>query len=327
MKYPIGIDISHQTLDYHTQSPYGKVEKAVFENSISGITQFLSTYCSKRYFLVIEPTGTYGDKLVELAHQQGFEIRLAHPTRSSKFMEVLDLLHKTDENAAMALCLMGQSKEFQLPRYIPQSETMKQRKQVQMTLNALTKQQRMLQNQIHAMEQRFRASDISLTALKTTLQTVENQIDVLQQELQQLSDEEIEEFNYYAQSVKGIGEKSASLLMLYTNGLKYFEKKGQLSKFVGIVPSSHKSGTSVNKKGHITKSGPSILRACLYNAAKSAKKYNHACKALYERLRKNGKSHKVAMIAVINKLLHQVFAVVKSKTLFDNDQYLNLISK
>jgi len=327
MKYPIGIDISYQTLDYHIQPICGEVIKAVIENSINSITQFLGSYSAANYFLVIEPTGTYGDKLVELAHQHGFEIRLANPKRSSKFMEVLDLLHKTDENAAMALCLMGQSKEFQLPRYMPQSETMKQRRQVQMTVNALAKQQRMLQNQIHAMEQRFRSSDISLTALKTTLQTVEHQLGILQQELQQLSDDEIEEFNYYAQSVKGIGEKSASLLMLYTNGLKYFEKKGQLSRFVGIVPSSHKSGTSVNKKGNITKSGPSILRACLYNAAKSAKRYNHACKALYERLRKNGKSHKVAMIAVINKLLHQVFAVVKSKTLFDNDQYLNLISK
>ena len=242
-------------------------------------------------------------------------------------MEVLDLIHKTDENAAMALCLMGQSKEIELPRFTPQSDILKQRKQIQITLNGLSKQHNMVSNQIHAMEQRLHPSELALNALKAIKDALEKQIELLTKELQQLSDEEIKEFDLFAQSVKGIGVKSANLLMLYTNGLKYFEKKSQLSKFVGIVPTSHKSGTSVNVRGGITKNGPSLLRACLYNAAKSAKRYNHACKALYERLRTNGKSHKVAMIAVINKLLHQVFAVVKSKTLFDNNRYLNQFSK
>lgn len=302
--------------------PLGQLRKGSFANSQAGIARFLSRYGPREYFLVIEPTGTYGDKLTGLAHQRGHEIRLASPRRSSKFMEVLDVLHKTDENAAMALYLLGKSKEVELPRYIPQSETMEQRKQIQVTLNSLSKQSTMLSNQIHAMEQRLRPSRPALTALKAALETVEEQIGLLKEELQQLTDEEIEDFNHYARSVPGIGEKSAALIMLYTNGLKYFEKKTQLSKFVGIVPSSHKSGTSVNKKGRITKNGPSVLRACLYNAAKSAKRYNHACKALYERLRRNGKSHKLAMVAVINKLLHQVFAVVKSRTMFDNERYL-----
>ena len=242
-------------------------------------------------------------------------------------MEVLELLHKTDENAAMALYLMGKSQEVHLPRFIPQSEVMKQRRQIQMTVNALSKQSRMLKNQIHAMEQRLIVNELAMNALKSTLKTLEEQLSLLEAELQQLTDEEIEEFNHYAQSVKGIGPKSAASLMLYTNGLRYFERKSQLSKFVGVVCSSHKSGKSVNKKGGITKNGPSLLRACLYNAAKSAKQHNHACRILYERLRSKGKSHKVAMVAVINKLLHQVFAVVKSKTLFDNDLYLNLQKK
>ena len=43
---------------------------------------------------------------------------------------------------------------------------------------------------------------------------------------------------------------------------------------------------------------------------------NIACKALYERLRAKGKSGKLALIAVCNKLLKQVFAVVKNNTLY-----------
>jgi transposase len=327
MKRPIGIDISCKTLDYYLLNQAEQIENGIYQNTQIDITSFLNKYPAESFYLVIEPTGTYGDKLVEIAHNQGFEICLANPKKSSKFMEVLDLLHKTDANAAMALCLMGQSKEIDLPRFIPQSDLLKQRKQLQITLNGLQKQHNMISNQIHAMEQRLKPSELSLSALMAIKTALEEQIKLLEKELQQLGDDEIKEFNLYAQSVVGIGPKSSNLLMLYTNGLKYFEKKTQLSKFTGIVPTSHKSGTSINVRGRITKNGPSLLRACLYNAAKSAKKHNHACKALYHRLRTNGKSHKVAMIAVINKLLHQVFAVVKNKTLFDNERYLNQFSK
>lgn len=327
MKRPIGIDISCQTLDYYLSNQTDQIENGIYQNTQSDITLFLNKYSSDYFYLVIEPTGTYGDKLVEIAHNQGFEIRLANPKKSSKFMEVLDLMHKTDANSAMALCLMGRSKEIDLPRFIPQSDLLKKRKQTQITLNGLLKQHNMTSNRIHAMEQRLNPSELSLSALKAVKNAMEKQIELLEKELKQLNDDEIEEFSRYAQSVVGIGPKSSELLMIYTNGLKYFEKKTQLSKFTGIVPSSHKSGTSVNVRGRITKNGPSLLRACLYNAAKSAKRYNHACKALYDRLRSNGKAHKVAMMAVINKLLHQVFAVVKTKTLFDNDRYLNQFSK
>lgn len=322
MKSPVGIDISCLTLDYHFYNKNEHSEKGTINNVTEDIHCFLNLHDSKKVFFVIEPTGTYSDKLLELAHAKGFEIRLADPKKSSRYMEVMGILHKTDENAAIALTLMGRNKELKLPRFNPQTENMKQRKQIQMTLNAMTKQCNMLSNQIHAMEQRLKPSQLALDALKASLEALQEQKQKLEKELQQLSDEEITEFTKYATSVTGIGPKSADLIMLFTNGLKYFDKKTQLSKFVGTVPSSHRSGTSINKKGKITKSGPSILRACLYNAAKSAKRFNYACKALYERLRSNGKPHKVAMIAVINKLLHQVFAVVKSKTQFDNELYL-----
>jgi hypothetical protein len=48
----------------------------------------------------------------------------------------------------------------------------------------------------------------------------------------------------------------------------------------------------------------------------NAIKTNVACKALYERLRADGKTGKQALIAVCNKRLKQVFAVVKNNTLY-----------
>jgi len=208
MKRPIGIDISCLTLDYYVSNQTEQLENGIFQNTQIDITLFLKKYPPDCFYLVIEPTGTYGDKLVEIAHSQGFEIRLANPKKSSKFMEVLDLMHKTDKNAAMALCLMGQSKEITLPRFIPPSDLLKQRKQIQITLNGLLKQHNMTSNQIHAMEQRLNPSELSQSALKAIKNALEEQIRLLEKELQQLSDKEIEEFSIHAQSVVGIGPKS-----------------------------------------------------------------------------------------------------------------------
>ncbi len=63
----------------------------------------------------------------------------------------------------------------------------------------------------------------------------------------------------------------------------------------------------------------SEVRKCLYMAACSAKLHNKTCKELYERLRAKGKAHRQAMIAVVNKLLKQAFALVESGTLYQKD--------
>jgi hypothetical protein len=58
-------------------------------------------------------------------------------------------------------------------------------------------------------------------------------------------------------------------------------------------------------------------------AARSAIRFNLACKELYDRLRAKGKPYKKAMVAVMNKLIKQAFGVVQSKTEFDNNFYSN----
>ncbi|MEL7148451.1 MAG: IS110 family transposase, partial [Bacteroidota bacterium] len=57
-------------------------------------------------------------------------------------------------------------------------------------------------------------------------------------------------------------------------------------------------------------------------AARSAKKHNQACKDLYERLRGAGRNYKQAMVAVMHKLIKQVFGVFRSGLHFNNLHYL-----
>jgi transposase len=58
--------------------------------------------------------------------------------------------------------------------------------------------------------------------------------------------------------------------------------------------------------------------------ALKAKETNGACKALFDRLVAKGKNKKLAIIAVANKLVKQVFGIVKNETLFDSHYYKNI---
>ena len=163
----------------------------------------------------------------------------------------------------------------------------------------------------------------SIHALRTVLSTLEEQIKPLQKRLYDASkDEKFNEKKKLAMSVTGIGAKTAEAILLVTNGLDDFSNASKLAKFIGITPYSHQSGSSVRQKGRITKFGNSELRSLLYMCTVSAIKYNIACKNIYDRMRKNGKPHKVAAVAVMHKLIKQVFACVKNETMFDNEYHL-----
>lgn len=70
--------------------------------------------------------------------------------------------------------------------------------------------------------------------------------------------------------------------------------------------------------------GMGWIRKLLYMCSISAIRYNSACTALYERLREKGKPVKVAMIAVVNKLLKQIFAIVKNNCFYDENFSKNI---
>ncbi len=117
-------------------------------------------------------------------------------------------------------------------------------------------------------------------------------------------------------SIKAIEKRATAMLIIYTQGFRYTENHRQLIIFAGLSPREYSSGNSINGRPKICRKGGKPIRDVLYMCAMSAIKTNTSCKALYERLKNKGKSGKLALIAVCNKLLKQVFAVVKNNTLY-----------
>lgn len=313
----IGVDVSKDKLDYALASSK-KVQQ--IHNQASSIRKWLKKLDAASVCLVLEPTGTYSDKLVQIAFEMGVAFALVDPSKSHHYAKSEGHIHLNDRQAARSLLSYAQKNHPQ-PAEMP-SEAQQQRKQLISALNSLTKQQTMLRNQIHAQEQLYRPNSVAKASLEAALSTIEQQIEHLEEELHGLEDEQEAHHMKMMQTVVGIGPKSARQLMCYLGDFSTFDHVKQVLKFVGVVPAGHTSGTSVKMPERISKRGQKSLRATLYVAARSARQYNLACKELYERLRRKGKPHKQAMIAVVAKMIKQVFAVVKSQTEFDNHYYL-----
>jgi transposase len=113
-------------------------------------------------------------------------------------------------------------------------------------------------------------------------------------------------------TIPSLGNKTAAMLIVLTDGFKKFSSHKQLSAYVCISPRIFEAGSSIRGKTKVCKMGMSRIRALLYLCARSAKRCNRACKELYDRLLAKGKAKKQALIAVANKLLKQVFAIAIS---------------
>jgi len=318
----VGIDVSKSSLDF---AEYKKTKSAItrqgaWSNTVKTIQEKLSKYDRETTLIVFEPTGSYSDKLLCCCEEMGFKFSLVNPNKSSNYAKYQGITTQTDAQAARMLAEMGSKEDLVL--YQPCSHQNRERKSLMRHLCSLEVDRRRVLNRIHAEEQKKYPSKKLLSSQNRVLKTLDSEIETVSQTIKSIKEESYEAKKKKGKTVVGIGDKAADWLLTLTNGLTNFKSSGAVKKFLGIVPHTHNSGTSVRKSLGITKAGPGKVRAVLYMAALSAKKHNKACKSLYNRLRERGKCHYKAIVAVMGKLVTQFYAVVTSDVDFDNDYHL-----
>lgn len=128
---------------------------------------------------------------------------------------------------------------------------------------------------------------------------------------------EIEEYDLI-QSIPGIGPKIAATILAEIGEVDRFDHPKKLVAFAGIDPSVFASGKFTATRNRITKRGSRQLRYALVMAVQCGliRSRNTRIKEFYERKRAEGKPHKVALVACANKLVHWLYAILKSKKSF-----------
>jgi transposase len=231
---------------------------------------------------------------------------------------------KTDKVDAKTIARYGI--EQNPTAYKPLTEPQKEIKSLRTVLSNLIKQRTMTKNLLHSQKLLSTSNKESIKAIKNILRTLDKQIKTLEVQIENLIKDHFNETYKNILSIKGIGPKSAIGIIAYLGDLSNFDSYKQIASYIGITPAIKESGKSIKKTVGITKQGNSTLRTLFYLAALSASKYNQGCKLLYDRLLANGKRKKTALIAVANKLVKQLFAIVKFNRTFINNYNFKLVS-
>ena len=156
------------------------------------------------------------------------------------------------------------------------------------------------------------SSRLALGSLLRQLESLEDEIDILDQALADLS-----ETPRYAEPVKalielkGVQVLTAMVFLTELGDLRRFDNRRQLGSFLGLVPSSHESGERDDRKGHITHQGPARVRKILCQATWSRIRSDGPRTArAYERIvAKNPKAKKIAVVAMMRRLAIRMWLV------------------
>lgn len=308
-----GIDVSHLSLDATYQNNLGELFHLKVGNNIQGFKKILE-HTGKQYHFVMEATGVYYIRLAFFLHEQGCHISVVNAMSIKRYIQMHLERNKSDKKDSGWICryAMDQRPSFwQMP-----DSAYFESKQLYNTIREYTEQIKRFHNQLHSLGLLPVPSKDTIKSIEKIILHLKKEIKNLEEKLQNLLVQWQPEQMKSVSSVKGIGKRAAAMLIVFTQGFKHTHNHRQLISFAGLAPTEYSSGTSIQGKSRIYKRGGKNLRDVLYMCSMNAMTTNPACKALYERLRANGKTGKQALVAVMNKLLKQVFAVVKHNSLY-----------
>ena len=314
-----GIDISKDVFDVMDQ----KGNHYQFKNDYKGFKQFLKLL-DKDSHSVMEATGYYHYKLAYFLVENEQLVSVENPLSIKRFIQMKLSKIKTDKSDAKMICEYAQQVELRL--WEGQSKDHQESLQMIRLLSIYKKQSTMLKNKIDGEEVLGVPSKNVLRSIKRTLTFVEKETKNIEDKLLKLIKKEHQEALTLLESIPGIGKKTAIMLVVLTDGFKRFESASELCSYAGLTPVIRQSGSSIHGRPRISKIGNQKLRNLLFMCSFNACKYNKACKALYDRIVAKGKSKKLALIAVCNKLLKQAFAVAKSRLPY-NENYRSILIK
>ncbi len=307
-----GIDISKDVFDvidsdgHHWQ----------FENKETGFKKFLRSIRSEAQ-CVMEATGYYHYPLAYFLLENKIKVSVENPLAVKRFIQMHLSKVKTDKSDAKMICLYGVKVNPKL--WKGQTKNQQECLQLLQLLSLYFKQSTALKNKIHGEDVLGIPSKLVLTSLKRSLKNVQKEIKTLEDKLTDLVKSEHQELLTLLESIPGLGRKTSIMLITLTDGFERFNSAKELCSFAGLTPIVRQSGSSVRGQPRISKVGNQKLRNLLFMCSFTACEHNKACKDIYQRITAKGKSKKLALMAVCNKLLKQAFAIAKSKVQYDPD--------
>ena len=293
----VGIDISKSSFDI-CLLPENK--SASFSNDASGISQFLAFVARLDNVarLVLEPTGGYERPVVDALLAAHLPVARVNVRQIRQFARACGQLSKTDRIDAFVLADYARRME---------TKVLTQASPAQTTLVDLVSRYRQLSHMIvqeknRREKLRARNDNRAKAWIEETLAFLVRQRQSVVEAMEAClkSDKDLAEKAAVLTSLKGIGLKTACFLIAGLPELGLLDK-GQIAKLVGVAPVNRDSGLMRGKRMII--GGRKPIRDALYLAALPAIRFDPVMKAVFDRLKAKGKPGKVALVAVMRRMI------------------------
>lgn len=311
----LGLDIAKEKFDARLELR-GKAKKKHFANTPEGyarLSDWLKQLGVEHVHACMEATGAYGEALAAYLYGLGHTVSVVNPARIKGHAQSQMKRHKTDEVDAEVIrhfCATQNPEAWQPPR--PEIKALRSLVRRLDDLVALRTQEA---NRRQSGEE----SAAVQASIQQLLQHVEEQIAELERQIHDHLERhpDLKHQVELITSIPGLGTRTAVKLVAEFMEIAHYENARSLAASVGVTPSQHTSGSSVNGRAHISKVGNAALRGALWWPAISAMRCNPIIREFVATLRQAKKHNFAIIIAVIRKLLHLVYGVIKNGTPFD----------
>jgi transposase len=301
----VGIDVSGKRLDV---ASYPIQQTAAFANTPQGHTELLAWLAARAVSVVaMEATGGLERGVAAVLHDAGYTTRVLNPKRVRDFARAISPA-KNDRLDAGLIAHFAATVSGEPIAPDPVRER----------LDEMISTRQFLSDQLTAMSNHAR-----LLRDPVTRDAMAGQIKALRAELRRLgqaiaaaiaADEVLRGGYALLVSVPGVGPVVAAGLLAWLPELGH-QPAARLAALVGVAPFDDDSGDRHGAR-HIG-GGRTALRNLLYMAALVASQRNPVLRAFYLRLRGKGKPAKVALVAVMHKLLTRLNAMMRSGQAWD----------
>jgi transposase len=293
MQDTIGIDISKDTLDCF--QPFGS-KHCQYPNNSQGQNALMKWIkCQATTLVVFEATGAYHRKLEAALAKHKTPFVKVNPRQARRFAEATGRLAKTDRVDAEMLAKMGAVLE--LNAQTPTSESINILRELLTARRALTKDGAAAKTRLQTTTHKL---------LKTQIQARQKQIDMQLGQIDKIITAMVEQDEVLSRkfailvSIPGIGQSTAFSMLIEMPELGTMTGK-QAASLAGLAPISRQSGKWQGKER--IQGGRAFFRRAMYMPALCIIRHNLSCKQKYDQLIKSGKPPKVAITAIMRKLV------------------------
>lgn len=320
----IGIDVSKKKLDICLllEGISGKRKTKVIDNNAHSANELINWLGKQKCRLeevriVLEATGTYHELLCDQLFDAGIYHSIVNPYRIREFAKGMGILTKNDTVDAYTLACFGTLK--QPDAWVPPPAEIRELKSLLRRRDALLADVLCEQNRLEKAEV-TRTPKIVMRSLMKMLKALEKEQKAIEAEIAKHinSHPNMKKDMDLLTSIKSVGPQLGGNMLMVLRG-RNFHSAEQVAAYLGVAPVERRSGTSVNGHAHLSKAGPSDIRAKLFFAALTATRFNPHVKALYERLLAKGKSKMSALGAAMRKLVHLCYGVLKTQLPYDGN--------